>query len=221
VTGKKVNDFLTVAFTATLGLAGLAACGYQFQVEGPGPTIGSGPSAIETSNRPRIAIPLFENNSFEPNLEVKYTAYTRHEFAAGSGAQVVTASEEADLILKGLIITVILPTLTFDINRTLETRTTVYVNVSVQERQTGKMVWNQTVTASSEFFVTDDLQFNRVLQTRALEQAGRLIAEDLAARFLDHVESGSLAKAAASKEGVAPAGGIIPGLPVPGSKGTR
>jgi Lipopolysaccharide-assembly len=218
MTSKKVHDFLTVAFTATLGLG---ACGYQFQVEGPGPTIGSGRAAIETSNRPRIAIPLFENMSFEPNLEAKYTAYTRHEFAAGSGAQVVTASEEADLILKGQIITVILPTLTFDINRTLETRTTVYVNVSVQERQTGKMVWNQTVTASSEFFVTDDLQFNRVLQTRALEQAGRLIAEDLATRFLDHVESGSLAKAAASKEGVAPASGIIPGLPVPGSKGTR
>jgi hypothetical protein len=158
--------------------------------------------------------------SFEPNLEAKFTTYTRHEFAAGSGAQVVTDSEEADLVLKAQIVSVILPTLTFDITRTLETRATVFVTAVVQERGTGKPVWNQTVTASSEFFVTEDLQFNRVLQTRALEQAGRLIAEDLATRFLDHLESGELAKAAASKEGIVPSTGI-PGLPVPGSKGTR
>jgi hypothetical protein len=46
----------------------------------------------------------------------------------------------------------------------------------------------------SEFFVTPDLQFNRVLQNRALEQAGRFIAEDLASRFLLQLESGQLAK---------------------------
>jgi hypothetical protein len=50
-------------------------------------------------------------------------------------------------------------------------------------------VWTQTSKASSEFFVTPDLQFNRVLQNRALEQAGRLVAEDLASRFLLHLES--------------------------------
>jgi hypothetical protein len=42
--------------------------------------------------------------------------------------------------------------------------------------------------------VTSDLQFNRVLQNRALEQAGRFIAEDLASRFLLQLESGQLAK---------------------------
>ena len=206
---------VTCAFTAILMMA---ACGYQFQVEGPGPKIGGG-GPVEKKDGPRIAIPLFDNTSFEPNLEAKYTAYMRHEFAAGSGAQVVTNSEEADLILKAAIVTVLLPTLTFDITRTLETRATVFVNAIVQDRQSGKAVWSQMVTASSEFFVTEDLQFNRVLQTRALEQAGRLIAEDLATRFLDHLESGALAQAAASKEGVAPA--TIPGLPAPGTKGMR
>jgi hypothetical protein len=39
--------------------------------------------------------------------------------------------------------------------------------------------------------VTNDLQFNRVLQLRALEQAGRLIAEDLATRFLSYLEAGA------------------------------
>jgi hypothetical protein len=51
---------------------------------------------------------------------------------------------------------------------------------------------------ASEFFVTTDLQFNRILQNRALEQAGRFIAEDLASRFLLQLESGQLAKPIAS-----------------------
>jgi hypothetical protein len=44
------------------------------------------------------------------------------------------------------------------------------------------------------------LQFNRVLQNRALEQAGRFIAEDLASRFLLQLESGQLAKPTARPE---------------------
>ncbi|MGH7221159.1 MAG: hypothetical protein ACREI1_12640, partial [Nitrospiraceae bacterium] len=57
-----------------------------------------------------------------------------------------------------------------------------------------RLVWAQTAKGASEFYVTPDLQFNRVLQNRALEQAGRFIAEDLASRFLLQLESGQLAK---------------------------
>jgi hypothetical protein len=56
----------------------------------------------------------------------------------------------------------------------------------------------QTAKGSSEFFVTTDLQFNRALQNRALEQAGRFIAEDLASRFLLQLESGKLSKSTAA-----------------------
>ena len=43
-------------------------------------------------------------------------------------------------------------------------------------------------------FLTQDLQFNRVLQNRALEQAGRFVAEDLASRFLLFLDTGELDK---------------------------
>jgi hypothetical protein len=56
----------------------------------------------------------------------------------------------------------------------------------------------------SEFFVTSDLQFNRVLQNRALEQAGKYIAEDVASRFLFQLESGRLSKPVASSTPVQP-----------------
>ena len=69
--------------------------------------------------------------------------------------------------------------------------------VKVEETRTKRLVWAQMAKGASEFYVTSDLQFNRVLQNRALEQAGRFIAEDLASRFLLQLESGQLAKPAA------------------------
>lgn len=169
----------------------LSACGYQFRVEGVGPTIGGarGDDAAVRAAAPRLRIPNFENKTFEPNLEIKYTTYARREFSAGSGARVVADGEPADLLLKGQIVSIVIPSLAFTLDTTLESRVTVTVKAIVEDARSGKAIWTQSATASSEFFVTDDLQFNRILQTRALEQAGRLIAGDLATRFLDHLES--------------------------------
>jgi hypothetical protein len=90
---------------------------------------------------------------------------------------------------------VTIPTLSFTQTTTLESRTEVIVLVKVEETRTKKIVWIQTAKGFSEFFVTTDLQENRALENRALEQAGRFIAEDLASRFLLQVESGKLSKA--------------------------
>jgi hypothetical protein len=170
------------------------ACGYQFRVEGPGPVIGGAATQASTEPPPRLVIRTLENKSFEPNLETRYTNYLRHEFSSGSGAQVVTDSDVADLVLTGQILSVTVPTLSFTQTTTLESRTEVVVLVKVEETRTKKVVWTQTAKGDSEFFITTDLQFNRALQNRALEQAGRFAAADLAARFLLHVESGGLSK---------------------------
>ncbi len=135
-----------------------------------------------------------ENKSFEPNLEARFTNYLRHEFSSGSGAQVVPDTEAADLVLTGQINSVGIPTLSFSMTTTLESRAEVTVSVKVEETRTKRVVWTQTAKGSSEFYVTPDLQFNRVLQNRAVEQAGRFIAEDLASRFLLQLESGQLEK---------------------------
>ena len=173
----------------------LFGCGYQFRVEGAGPTIGGAAATVSpTSPPPRLVVRTLENKSFEPNLEVRYTNYLRHEFSSGSGAQIVPDTEAADLVLSGQILSVSLPTLSFSQTTTLESRTEVVVIVKVEETRTKRLVWAQTAKGASEFYVTPDLQFNRVLQNRALEQAGRFIAEDLASRFLLQLESGQLAK---------------------------
>ena len=185
-----------VVATCLLPLASclLFGCGYQFRVEGPGPTIGGSTAQASSVPPPRIAIRTLRNATFEPNLETRYTNYLRHEFSSGSGAQVVSEGEPADLVLSGDILSVILPTLSFTQTTTLESRTEVIMMVRVEETRTKRLVWSHLAKGQSEFFVTTDLQFNRVLQNRALEQAGRYIAEDLASRFLMQLESGRLSK---------------------------
>ena len=201
VRGSKTSSGLVPLAPCLLPLACcllLVGCGYQFRVEGAGPTIGgAAATSSPASPPPRLIVRTLENKSFEPNLETRYTNYLRHEFSSGSGAQIVPDTEAADLVLSGQILSVSVPTLSFTQTTTLESRTEVVVMVKVEETRTKRLVWAQTSKGTSEFYVTTDLQFNRVLQNRALEQAGRFIAEDLASRFLLQLESGQLAKPAA------------------------
>jgi len=200
VKSSGASTFTFCLFTLYLALSlSLSACGYQFRVEGAGPTIGgtAATSSSPTSPPPRLVVRTLENKTFEPNLEARYTNYLRHEFSSGSGAQIVPDTEAADLVLSGQILSVSVPTLSFTQTTTLESRTEVVVTVKVEETRTKRLVWTQTSKGASEFYITSDLQFNRVLQNRALEQAGRFIAEDLASRFLLQLESGQLAKPAA------------------------
>jgi hypothetical protein len=188
--------FILNTFISALIASTLVACGYQFRVDGAGPTIGGAVPSTSNEPPPRLIIRTLLNNSFEPNLEMRYTNYFRDEFSAGSGAQVVPESEAADLVLTGQILSVIVPTLSFSQTATLESRTEVVVLVQVEDVRSRKVVWRQLAKGASEFFVTPDLQFNRALQNRAVEQAGRFVAADLAARFLLQLETGDLKKQA-------------------------
>jgi hypothetical protein len=190
--------FILSTLVSALIASTLVGCGYQFRVEGAGPTIGGAAVPSSQEPPPRLIIRTLINNSFEPNLETRYTNYLREEFSAGSGAQVVPESEAADLVLTGQILSVIVPTLSFSSTATLESRTEVVVLVRVEDVRLRKVVWSQVVKGASEFFITPDLQFNRALQNRAVEQAGRFVAADLAARFLLQLETGALTKQASA-----------------------
>lgn len=218
--GKRIT-IVTMCSVVTTCLAPLGfsllllSCGYQFRVEGAGPTIGGTTAKPSDEPPPRLVIRTLENKSFEPNLETHYTNYLRREFSSGSGAQVVPDSEAADLVLTGQILSVSVPTLSFSLTptpgsstgsaTTMESRTEVTVMVKVEETRTKKLMWTQIAKGSSEFYITSDLQFNRSLQNRALEQAGRFIAEDLASRFLLQLESGGLKKPASPEPAAVPA----------------
>jgi len=173
-------------------------CGYQFTVEGPGPVIGGGAGIVAQGPPVRLAMHTLKNNSFEPNLEFKYTRYLRQAMQSAGSAEFVDDDASADFILEGAILSVTLPSLAFSRTTTQESRVMVRVAVSVKDRKTGKTRWSQAGSGTAEFFVgatsTGDaetgLQFNRVLQDRAVEQAGQLVAADLADRFLGAMDQG-------------------------------
>ena len=200
---KKGDRFARPAFLASLAslailacLALFVGCGYQFRVDGAGPTIGGASAATSKEPPPRLVIRTLINSSFEPNLEVRFTNYFREEFSTGSGAQVVPDYEAADLVLTGQILSVLVSTLSFALTETFERRVEVIVSTRVEDVRSGNVVWTQIAKGASEFFVTPELQFNQALQDRAEEQAGRFVAADLAARFLLQLETGALTKQA-------------------------
>jgi hypothetical protein len=68
----------------------IVGCGYQFRVQGAGPTVGGAdPAATAAGPPPRMAIRTFDNRTFEANLEIKLTNYIRREFSGGTGTQIV------------------------------------------------------------------------------------------------------------------------------------
>lgn len=210
-----------------------SGCGYQFTVEGPGPVIG-GSTGLEAQGPPvRLVFPALKNNSFEPNLEFKYTKYIRQAMQSVGSAEFVEDAS-ADFVMEGAILSVTLPSLAFTRTQTQESRVMVKVVLKVKDRKTGKVRWAQTGTSTAEFFVgatsTSDsetgLQFNRVLQDRAVEQAGQQVAADLADQFLGAKEQGAfdrnaqkiapapIADGDESPESSAPYGDLVP----PGSQ---
>lgn len=180
-------------------LISLSACGYQFGVEGSGPTIGGARVVQAEGPRVLLAIDPLENRTFERDLEIKYSQYLRRQFQLTSGAEVVRNPQDAEFLLRGAIESVSLPSLTFTQNQTQESRVSVRVKVEVKNRRTGKVLWVQTANGTAEFFVSaspegqggqSGLQFNRILQNRALEQAGQAVAIDLSDSFLIAREKG-------------------------------
>lgn len=141
----------------------------------------------------RLVVHTLKNKTFEPNLEFKYTRYLLKALQSAGGATVVKDDLSADFILDGAIVSVSLPSVAFSQSQTQESRVSVKVVVTVRHRKSGEIRWKGSSQNSADFFVgsssstgggTSGLQFNRVLQDRALEQAGRGAAVDLADSFL-------------------------------------
>ena len=203
----------------------VGGCGYQFTVEGPGPVIGGG--RVAEGPPVRLALHNFKNDTFEPNLEFKYTRYFRQAFQSAGIATIVDDDLSADFILDGSIVSVSLPSVAFSQTETQESRVRVKVAVKVKHRKSGKVRWSESSTKSSEFYVgassstsseESGLQFNRVLQDRALEQAGRGVAADLADLFLSARDQGKFVVKSAIPSSAPGSGSISSPSPIHDAK---
>ena len=189
---KSIHHGILILLATYLCLT-VTGCGYRFSVEGRGPTLGS--STISSNDGPSVimAIPTLGNRTFESNLEYKYTEYLKDEFVVAGGAKVVDDIQDAEYVMKGAIQSVNLPSLTFSAKSNARKssdrqgqgrgqRSTIRVTLygASPHRALLNFSW---VVRRIQVGGEAGLQFNRVLQDRALEQAGQFIAEDLADRF--------------------------------------
>jgi outer membrane lipopolysaccharide assembly protein LptE/RlpB len=155
----------------------LAGCGYHLA--------GSNrlPSDIRT-----IAVPVFYNETFEPALENAVTSAVKQEFLTNSRLAVVNDPEQADLVLKGTVVSFGLTPVSFDRTTSvvLEYRIRIRASVTVENRRTQKVLWKDpAMESAAEYRVDPDTAKNRVAQDHAVAEAGKLFAENVVHRVLE------------------------------------
>jgi len=174
----KQTAILFLLFTPyALLLMYLSGCGYHLS--------GSNrlPSDIET-----VAVPVFHNNTFQPTLENAVTAAVKKEFLTNSRLMVVNDPDQADLVVRGTIVSYGLTPLSYDSSRTvvLEYRLHFRAAVSVEAPRKQKVLWKDTaMDAMAEYLVNPDTAANQVAEDHAIAEASKQLAENVVSRVLE------------------------------------
>ena len=168
------------ARTVVLGLTLLcslmpAGCGYEF-----GTTVKPGSTRGLT-----LAVPVFNNDTFEPVLDKKVTEFIRRQFLQADGLTLVNDVGAAPLVLKGRIRSYGLQTMSFRQGFVNEQRVNLSVEVTFEDASARKMLWKETYRTWSDFFQSSDLATNRDRQDRATETACQAMADHIVSRVLE------------------------------------
>lgn len=159
---KAFTRLFAIAILSTL-LAG--CCGYRV---GP----------VSPTNYHTVAVPVFRNATYQPQIEGETTAAIIRAFQTDGTLRVIEANE-ADVIVTGEIIRYgreDLRSLRNDTRKPREYRITVEAKLRARDRRTGALVLKDTIVRGrADAFIGTD-------QQSAEQQALPLCAEDLARR---------------------------------------
>ena len=171
---KKTSVFL---FLALVGLA-CAGCGYhRARLDNP-----------LLANYHTIAIPYFKNKTFEPGAEKIFTDAFMQEFIESRKLKIVSESQ-ADVILYGTVKNLKEDSVAQNANdKTLEYLLFITLDLKLEERATGKVLWSRKGLRHVEDYpVYDDkIQLSETAKRVALQK----IAADLAERSHDSIMMG-------------------------------
>jgi outer membrane lipopolysaccharide assembly protein LptE/RlpB len=162
---------------SVLFLTVLAGCGYHL----------AGSNRLAADIR-TITVPMFYNETFEPGLENTVTSAVKQEFLTNSRLAVVNDPDQADLVLKGTIVSFGLDPLSFDRTKSvvMEYRVRIRASVLVVNGRTKKVLWKDAAMQSTaEYKVALDTAANRVAQDHAVAEAGKQFAENVVHRVLE------------------------------------
>lgn len=163
---------------AALALAASAAggCGY---------TAVSTPPVGEVRT---VAVPLFDNRTFEPLLEARLTERVKSRLVSTGPWRLVNRPGVADLVIVGTVTGFGVTPVSFDeTHSALEQRVTITVEVTAERRGRGAVApaFRRTLTGTAEYAELGDTLRTRAAKNRAIEEAGDLLAQDLLARLID------------------------------------
>ena len=170
---KKFSIFF---FIGILSLA-CACCGYhRAKLDNP-----------LLANVKTIAIPYFKNKTFEPEAEKIFTNAFMNEFIESRKLQIVGPTE-ADVILYGTVRNLKEDALAHNSDdKALEYIVQMVVDLQLEERTTGKVLWKRKGMRQGEDFpVFTDIQASEASKRMALQK----IAADLAERVHDSIMMG-------------------------------
>ncbi|HXC61689.1 MAG TPA: LptE family protein [Nitrospiria bacterium] len=167
------------------GLLLILGCGYQFV--GRASTL---PPEIR-----KIAVPIIENNTFEPLLDERLTEAIKEGFIARPRLQVVNSASEADAVFKGKITAFRLIPLSFNPqNEAAEYRVKILGDFTLQDIHDQKILWQENMLEiTADYFVIQDLldptrvdiARTRDAEDRAIAEAAKILAENLISRILE------------------------------------
>lgn len=154
---------------------GAAACGYQSGIrETPSP----GGSARDDLT---VAVPLFENATFEPILEKRLGEIFK-ETLLSRGWKIVGDPDAAPLVLTGRIHRYERIPVSLNLQEQAEEyRIRIGLEVrlfdSTEGRNEANLVWKREVEGAADYIARPDPSADRVAQDRAIREAARRMAE--------------------------------------------
>jgi len=167
--GEKTG--LGIALVIVLGA--ISGCGYH--IAGNSDAL---PKSIHV-----IAVTALENKTSSYRIEQRLTAATVHEFLARTQYRVVHDPANADAVLRGKVLSVEAVPLLFDTatNRATTMLITVKCQISFEERETGKMLYQtDNFLFRNQYEISTDVKSFFEEQDPALER----LAQDFAARLV-------------------------------------
>ena len=156
-----------------LGFFLLTGCGYQMV----------GKETHVPPGLDSVAIPTFQNQTFEPGIEVQFTRGFLREFIQDRRVNVVGRSE-ADSILEGVIKSFNFYSISYDRSGlVLEYQTNVVLDLTLKKR-TGEILWTEKNLSETRWFrASSNVLTSESNKTAAIEQLGTFVAERIRSRF--------------------------------------